>query len=138
LYELWKSKPQELQIKGIDGEEFKNIPLVTQNGRPLFELAHISKYGVSNNSPNWTTLTFQKQDGSELIEFGLNKKGELEITQTTPYQSTITNFHRETGNIKVRIEQPKNGNQTVTYYNKSGQWSLLKNLLRGGTFIVPQ
>ena len=135
LYELWKANPiDSLKKYLIDG----TVDLATKDNKPVFQLIHFDKFGYSKNSPNNVTLIFTDPKDKYSIQYGLNKKGELDVWQSGDDQTVITWYHLATGNRKCEVVQPKDGYSETTYYNKDGSKDFIKNFFRGGVAIVPR
>lgn len=135
LYELWKSETQPHLKKFLNNE---TTDLVKDKDGALFQVVHLDTFGFGNNAPNEVKLVFSNPKNKTSIQYGLNKKSELEVWQTGKEQTVYTKFHLETGNRKCVVEQSKYGNPETTYYNKDGSKAFFKNLFRGGVAIVPQ
>lgn len=135
LYELWKSKPIESLKKFLNND---TVVLASDNKKPLFEIIHFEGLGFSKNAPNDVKVAFLNPKNKTSIQYGLNKKGELEIWQTGEGQTVITEFHLTSGNRKKVVEQWINCPPETTYYNADGSKSFWKNLFRGGPAIAPQ
>ncbi|MBQ8459164.1 hypothetical protein IJ541_03565 [bacterium] len=138
LNELWKAYPQEKIAKILDGKEYKAINLVTDPEGIGFELFHFGKFGSSADNPNDIKVIFRDLKKKSAMEYSLNKKGELEICQTSSDRTLTTGFHLSTGNKRFEVFQPRNGNPETTYYNKNGEESFWKNFFWGGTAIITQ
>lgn len=135
LYEFWKSNPVDCLKKYLVNG---TIDLAKKDNKPIFQLIHFDKFGYSKNSPNDVKLVFSDPQEKLFIQYGLNKKGELDIWQTNEEQTVITSYHLATGNKKCEVIQPKDGYAETTYYNKDGSKSFWKNFFRGGVAIVPR
>ena len=135
LYEFWKSNPVDCLKKYLKNE---TINIAEKDGKPIFQLVHLYKFGFSKDSPNDVKFVFLNPKNGSSIQYGLNKKGELEVWQNDSVKTAITTYHMISGNKKCVVEQALGGNPETTYYNKDGSKAFFKNLFWGGVAIIPK
>ena len=136
LNELWKANPQESVAKIIKDTHDDCEDLVVQNGEPLLTLYNFGKFGFfeRKTSPNNVKLAFYGKDQSEVVEFGLSKKGNLLTGQSNGIRSIDNEFYLQTGTKKEEIVNSC-GDCEKKHYNKDGSEPFLKNLIFDGTAV---
>ncbi|MBR1425414.1 hypothetical protein IJ579_07630 [bacterium] len=141
LEKFWKSRQPDYVEKILNKIDYGNeMKLVTFNEAPLFEMVNFGKQGFRESSPNDIRFIFRTCDQNIAMEFGLGRNGQLKISQSDLGcgRFEFSEFHVSSGNKKVKTVQYAGGNPETTYYNKDGSKSFLRNLLSGGTIIIPQ
>ena len=136
LNELWKANPQESVADIIKSTRDDCENLVTQNGEPILTLYNFGKFGFfqRKTSPNNVKLLFSDKDQSEMVEFGLSKKGNLLTCQSNGVHSIDNEFYAQTGTKKEEVIN-SSGNVERKHYNKDGSEPFLKNFILDGTAV---
>lgn len=136
LFELWKSEQKD-ELRGIANCEGLSL-VEDKKGKPVLSIYNLGKFDFSYTSPNNVKIVIADPNSKNIIDFGLNRKCELEVNQSNGNQTRYTKFHLTTGNRKCVVEQSVGGNPETTFYNKDGSKSFWANLFRGGVAIIQQ
>lgn len=112
------------------------IILAYKNDKPILLFDDLNRIYSDKSEKNQPFFTFRSL-GDEQFEFLKNKKEIMSCCQTLKDLSIETIFHKFSKNRqKLIINTPYS--QDVTYYNKDGSKSFLKNWFLGGSTPIPR
>ena len=106
LHELWSANPNPAIAKLRENAECNIIPLAKKGDNNIFDIFSFGRHGFwntlfeSKNATHDVKLTVRRPHSNELIEFGMDKKGNCTLCQSNKETAVYSSFHRETGNIK--------------------------------------
>lgn len=136
LKSLWETYPTTKIAESVSLLNQENLILAKRYNLPVIEIFKWGKHGFFNSltnsrtAPNDVRLSFMNQDN--LIEYTLNKNGELVVHRKIGDKTITTTYHKVTGHRKEEVIH-NGGKPEVTYYNKDGSKPFWKNFLFGGT-----
>ncbi len=143
LTEFWRPVSNNSVIKElVKKAEEKNVILArTKENKPLLEVHNWGRNGFWNaltdnaDATRDVRLVFNYPNTVSSVEFGLDKKGRLNVLQYKNGSAVFTKFHRSTGHRMQQTFHSDTGNPEVYYYNKDGSKNWFKNWIQGGTII---
>lgn len=138
LHGFWSGMDANL-FKIARKAEQEEVVLAKFDKQPIFQIYNFGDYGYFNSecAQKDVKLFFSDGDKPSIInlEFGMDKNGNVTLSQSLRDIYTYTVFHRETGFRKMHTTQSGQGFQETTYYKKNGKESFWKNFFQGGVVI---